>query len=102
MANTRRSSSKPVVRAQWIMTSLRQILDPSNTRTIIWDAPVGKYIRGGKPAVRAFHNVLNSSREFSGYMLDLTPGDMHSVKLIKDIGAVLIRWFKRKGYDISV
>jgi hypothetical protein len=97
MTKERLSSNKPVVRAQWIMTSLRQIIDPSNKRTIIWDAPVGKYIRGGKPAVRAFHNVLNLSPEFSGYGLDLTPGDMHGVKLIKDIGVILIQWFKRKG-----
>lgn len=84
------------------MTALRQIIDPTNKRPILWHAPIGKYIKGGKPAIRAFHNVLNQSPEFRGYGLDLTPGDLNDVKSIADIGVVLIDWFKGKGYDVSV
>jgi hypothetical protein len=93
---------KPVITAQWIMTSLRHVLDPTDNRTIVWDGPVGRYIRGGKPAVRAFANVLNKSPQFRGFKLSLVPGDMQDVGTVADIGAVLIDWFKANGYRVIV
>jgi hypothetical protein len=93
---------KPVITAQSIMTSLRHVIDPTDKRTILWDAPVGRYIRGGKAAVRAFHNVLNKSPQFRGYKLSLTPGDMNDVGTVADIGIVVIDWFKGHGYRVIV
>ena len=84
------------------MTSLRHVIDPTDNRTILWDAPIGKYIRGGKPAVRAFANVLNKSPQFRGYKLSLTPGDLNDVKSVADVGAVIIDWFTSNGYRVIV
>jgi hypothetical protein len=92
----------PVVAAQWIMTSLRHVIDPTDSRTILWDAPISKYVRGGTPAVRAFANVLNRSPQFSGYQLGLTPGDLNGVKSVADVGAAIIDWFKGNGYRVIV
>ena len=92
----------PVITAQWIITSLRNVLDPKDNRTILWDAPIARYVRGGKPAVRAFANVLNRSPQFKGFELGLTPGDMQDVATVADIGAVIIDWFKTNGYRVIV
>jgi hypothetical protein len=61
-----------------------------------------KPVRGGKPAVRAFANVLNKSPQFKGFKLSLVPGDMQAVGTVADIGAVLIDWFKANGYRVIV
>lgn len=92
----------PVINVQLIMTLLRHVIDPTDSRTILWDAAIGRYIRGGRPAIRAFANVLNRSAEFRGYGLDLTPGDLADVGSMAAIGAVLIDWFKRNGYRVIV
>jgi hypothetical protein len=69
---------------------------------ILWDAPISRYIRGGRAAVRAFHNVLNKSQNFKGYNLSLTPSDLNDVKTVSDIGVVIIDWFKSKGYRVVI
>jgi hypothetical protein len=92
----------PVISVQLIMTLLRHVIDPTDSRTILWEAPIGRYIRGKKPAIRAFANVLNRSAEFRGFRLSLTPGDLNDVGSMADMGAVLIGWFKNNGYRVIV
>jgi hypothetical protein len=88
----------PVISAQTIMSILRHVIDPTDRRTIVWSAPVGRYIKGGRPAVRAFFGPLN--RAFSGFKLGLKPGDLANVATISDVGAVIIEWFERNGYQV--
>lgn len=90
------------IRAQTVMSLLRHVLDPTGRRTIIWDAPIGRYIRGGPAAVRAFHKPLNTSPEFSGYGLNLSPGDLAAVSSVADIGTVLIKWFQKNNWTVIV
>lgn len=87
-----------VISAQTIMSTLRHVIDPTDSRTIIWSAPVGKYIRGGPAAVRAFFGPLN--RAFRGFNLALKPGNLANVETISDVGAVIIEWFQRNGYRV--
>jgi hypothetical protein len=96
------SKLKPVVSTRWIMTSLRYVIDPAGRRIILWDAPISRYIRGGRPAVRAFHNILNRSPNFKGYNISLTPGDLNDVKSVSDIGVVIIDWFRSERYRIVI
>lgn len=96
------SSATKSIRAQTIWTRLRNILDPSGSRIIRPTDPVGKHIRGGPGAVRAFANVLNTSPPFKRDGLALVPGDMAGVQTIGDIGAKIVGWYQSNGWDITI
>jgi hypothetical protein len=90
--------ARRTIRAQTIMTLLKQVVDPSDNRTVVWDAP----IRGGAAVVRALYRKLNNSREFSGYGLSLTPGDLANASSLGDVGGVIISWFQRNNYTVII
>lgn len=86
------------IRAQTIMTLLKHVVDPTDSRTIIWDAN----IRGGNAAVRALYKMINNSAEFSGYGVNLTPGDFADALSMADVGTVIIKWFQRNNYKVII
>jgi hypothetical protein len=64
-----------------------------------WDAPIGEYIKGGRPAVRAFFAALN--RAFKAYGLNLKPGDLADAESVEDLVTVVAGWFTRHGYQVT-
>lgn len=91
-----------VIRAQTVWSRLRTVLDPTGARLIRPGDAVGLHIRGGRPAVRAFANVLNESRQFKPDRLALTPAAFASVATIGDIGAKIILWYQTNGWEVTI
>jgi hypothetical protein len=89
------SAEPPVISKRKIRAIIRQKFD----RPVKWDAPIGDYIKGGRPAVRAFFATLN--RAFKAYGLNLKPGDLADVEFVEDLVTVVAGWFTRHGYQVT-
>ena len=85
---------------QTILSILRQLFDPNGNRPVVLDAPIENYIKGGRPAVRAFFAPLN--RAFKSFGLNLKPGDLANVETVKDLVAVIVKWFTNHGYQVTL
>jgi hypothetical protein len=99
-APSRAAAGKPkVISKRTIRSVIRKKLDPRGTRPVKWDAPIGDYIKGGVPAIRAFFGPLN--RAFKAYALNLRPGDLANVKIVEDLVIIVANWFRRHGYQVT-
>jgi len=88
-----------VISKQAIIAILRQLLDPHGIYPVVLKKPIGDYIRGDRPALRAFFAVAN--RAFQDYGLNLKPGDLANVKTVQDLVDVIANWFSRHGYQVT-
>jgi hypothetical protein len=82
-----------------IVLILRQLLDPHGIYPVVLKAPIGNYIKGDAPALRAFFAVLN--RAFQDYRLNLKPGDLANVKTVQGLVDVIADWFRRHRYQVT-
>jgi len=98
-ATRARSAQQRVISQDAIILMLRHLLDPHGIYPVVLKAPIENYIRGGKPALRAFFAPLN--RAFRSYGLNLKPGDLANVKTVLDVVDVIDNWFRKHGYQVT-
>jgi hypothetical protein len=98
-ASRRAAIGQPrVISKQTIISIIRHMLDPNGNRPVVWDLAIGKYIKGGPPAVRAFFAPLN--RAFKVFGLNLKPGDLAHVQTVADVVTVVADWLRSHGYQV--
>lgn len=84
----------------------RRLCSILRTKYIDPDSPPSDYIRtddsAGSEALRAFTQVLNNSEEFKNDGLHLSPGDVADVETMGQLGGVIVDWYRKNGWLVSV
>lgn len=84
----------------------RRLLSVLRVGYIDLDAAPAKYIKAdsaaGSAPLRAFTQHLNQSPEFDQDGLDLTTHAFDAVKTMRDLGGVIVGWYKSNGWTVAV
>lgn len=64
------------------------------------DTPIGKFVRGGAPALHALPVDLNRTKLFSSDKISFAVGEFDRVTKIKDLGAIIVGKYTQAGWHV--